>query len=79
MQDSNLNSIEEMFSSGTSNEDVFTMQLRSMMHGEDNDKVRQTVAWTDIPRTSSIKRVKLQIRLERRALHTITHLSVRPQ
>lgn len=38
-----------MFSSGTSNEDVFTMQLRSMMHGEDNDKVRQTVAWTDIP------------------------------
>ena len=25
------------------------MQLRSMMHGEDNDKVRQTVAWTDIP------------------------------
>ena len=67
-----------MFSSGTSNEDVFTMQLRSMMHGEDNDKVRQTVAWTDIPYFVN-HRVKLQIRLERRALHTITHLSVRPQ
>ena len=68
-----------MFSSGTSNEDVFTMQLRSMMHGEDNDKVRQTVAWTDIPYCTSSIRVKLQIRLERRALHTITHLSARPQ
>ena len=45
------NSIEEMFSSGTSNEDVFTMQLRSMMHGEDNDKVRQTVAWTVLRQT----------------------------